>query len=156
MIDQNAGSDEIQRAPWSSFSLSDRVGLPLTSMIIVFDSNDVVFSQIAAGLDFDQLERNFSGVLQSVRRADWNIDRLVFIDELDEFIDGHTRRTSHDDPMLGSVMVLLQRELATGLYDDALDLMPLAIVDRLIRSPRPINLDMAFGNLGCDSAQLRH
>ena len=45
-------------------------------------------------------------------------------------------------------MMLLQRQPPAGLDDDALDLVALAIVDRLIGTPGPMHLDVLFGDLG--------
>src|SRR6266481_3490671 len=102
------------------------------ALVIVLDANDVVLAEIAAGLDFDQLQRNLAWIFHPMGRADRNIDRFVLMYGLDEFIDGHARRAAHHDPVLGAMVMLLQREPAARLHHDALDLMPLAHVDRLI------------------------
>src|SRR6185437_6344392 len=49
------------------------------STIVVLDSNDVVLTKIAPGLDLDQFERNFAGIFQPMRRADRNVDRFVLV-----------------------------------------------------------------------------
>src|SRR6267142_6398708 len=102
------------------------------ALVIVLDANDIVLAEIAAGLDFDQLQRNLARIFHPVSRADRNIDRFVLMYGLDEFIDGHARRATHHDPVLGAMVMLLQREPPARLHHDALDLMPLAHVDRLI------------------------
>ena len=44
----------------------------------------------------------------------------------------------HDDPVLGAVAVLLQRQNAARIDDDALDLEARAHIDRLVITPRPV------------------
>ena len=53
-------------------------------------------------------------------------------------------------------MVLLQRQPAARLHDDALDLVTIAIVDRLVTAPGPVHLDVILGDLGGDGLELRH
>ena len=93
------------------------------SLIIIFNPDDVVFTEIASGLDLNQLQEDLAGIFQPVDGTDRDIDRFVLVDDLDEFVDGHARRAAHHDPVLGAVMMLLQREPASRLHDDALDLV---------------------------------
>ena len=51
----------------------------------------------------------------------------------------HFRCGAHHDPVFGAMVVLLQRKLVPGLDDDALDLMAVAAVDRLIIAPGTID-----------------
>src|SRR5204863_519581 len=74
------------------------------ALIIVLDANDVVLAEIAAGLDFDQLQRNLAWIFHPMGRADRNIDRFVLMHGLDEFVDGHARRAAHHDPVLGAMV----------------------------------------------------
>ena len=53
------------------------------------------------------------------------------------------------------MVVLLQREPPARLDDDALDLMTVAIVDRLIGSPGPVHPDVILGHLRRHRLQLR-
>src|SRR5205814_9914787 len=95
----------------------------LTAPVVVLDADDVVLAEIAAGLDFDQFELDLAGILQPVHRADRDVDRFVLVHGLDQFIDGDLRGAAHHDPVLGPMMMLLQREPPARLDDDALDLM---------------------------------
>ena len=56
---------------------------PSTPSVDVFVADDVVLAQIAAGLHLDQHHRHLAGVLHPVHRAQRDIDRLVFADQLD-------------------------------------------------------------------------
>jgi hypothetical protein len=55
--------------------------------IIILDTDDVVLAEITAGLNLDQFQQNLAGIFQPVDRADRDIDRLVLVHGLDEFID---------------------------------------------------------------------
>ena len=54
---------------------------------------------------------------------------------------------AHHHPMLGAVVVLLQRQRAARLDHDALDLEALAAIDRLVIAPGPVTAAMV-GRLG--------
>src|SRR5712672_537240 len=100
--------------------------MPLTPPEIILDTDDIVVAEIAAGLDLDQLQQNLAGIFQSVDGADRDIDRLVLVHDLDQLVDGHARRAAYHDPVLGAVMMLLQREPASRLHHDTLDLVTVA------------------------------
>ena len=51
----------------------------------------------------------------------------------------------HDDPVLGAVVVHLQRQLRARLDHDALDLEALARVDAVVAAPRPVDLACGAG-----------
>ena len=53
------------------------------------------------------------------------------------------------------MVMLLQRKPLARLHDDALDLMALAVVDRLIGTPGPMHLEVLCGHLGRDRLHLR-
>src|SRR3954468_13008304 len=114
-------------------------------MIVVLNADDVVLAKVTSGLDLDQFQNNLAGIFQSVDSADRDVDRFVLVHGLDQFVDRHARRTPHHDPMLGAMVVFLQREPAAGFYDDALDLMTIAIVDGLIIPPWAMHLEMILG-----------
>src|ERR1700722_12863128 len=118
--------------------------------VIVLDPDDVVLTEIAAGLNLDQLQQYLAGFLQPMHGADRNIDRFVLVHRLDGFIHRDARRTSHHDPVLRAVMVFLQGESSARFHDDAFDLMALTHVDRLIGAPGTMHLEMLFGHLRGD------
>ena len=93
----------------------------LGAAIIVLDADDVVFAQIAAGLNLDQVKRYLAWIFQPVNGADRDIDRFVLVHGLDRLIHRHARGALHDDPVLRAVMMLLQRQPPAGLDDDTLD-----------------------------------
>jgi hypothetical protein len=65
-----------------------------------------------------------------VHGADRDVDRLVLVHGLDGLVDRHPRGAADHDPVLGPVVVFLQRKPAARLHDDAFDLVAVAVVDR--------------------------
>ena len=49
-----------------------------TAAVGVFQAHDVVFAQVAAGLDFDHFQFHLAGVMQAVDLADGDVGGLVF------------------------------------------------------------------------------
>ena len=77
-------------------------------LIDILDTLDVVFAEIAAGLHFDQLERDLALVGHAVNAADRQIDRLVLMHFAHRIVDRDLGGAVHDDPVLGAVAVFLQ------------------------------------------------
>src|ERR1700722_14524456 len=88
----------------------------LRALIVVLDADDVVLAEVAAGLALDQFQHNLAGIFQPVDGADRNIDRFVLVQALDQFVDRYARSTPYHDPVLGPMMMFLQREPAPGLH----------------------------------------
>src|ERR1700710_101376 len=107
----------------------------LRALIVILDTDDVVLAEIAPGLNLDQFQQNLAGIFQPVDGADRDIDRFVLVYDLDRLVDRHPRGAPHHDPVLGAMVMFLQREPPARLDDDALDLVTIAIVDRLIGAP---------------------
>src|SRR5262252_7918410 len=103
--------------------------------VIVGNAYDVVFAEIGAGLNLDQLQRQLAGILQPVLGADRDVDGLVLAHEHALLAALHDRRAVHYDPVLGAMIVLLQAELAARLDGDALDLEAVAGIDRAVVPP---------------------
>src|SRR5436309_5651767 len=113
-----------------------RLETRLRALIVILDADDVILAEITSGLNLDQLQQNLAWIFQPVSGADRDVNRFVLVHGLDQFVDGHARRASHHDPVLGAMVMLLQRKPPPRLNDNALDLMTIAAVDRLIVSPR--------------------
>src|SRR5438067_12772409 len=104
--------------PTRNRSLLGRIGPPgqpggprpdSGALIVVFNPDDVVFPEIAAGLDLDQLQHDLAGVLHPVHRAHRDVDRLVLMHRLHGLVDGDPGSAADHDPVLGPMVVLLQR-----------------------------------------------
>src|SRR6267378_2006056 len=102
---------------------------PLSSSpaIIVIETNDVVLAKITARLHLDQLEIDLTRILQAMDGADRDIDGLVLVHRADLIAQRHHGCAAYHHPMLGTMMVLLQREAAAGFHHNPFHLVALAI-----------------------------
>jgi hypothetical protein len=78
------------------------------ALIDVFEPLDIVFAEIATGLDLNQLERDFPFVGHAVHASDRDVDRLVLVHGTDLITDCHLGRATHDNPVLGAMAMFLQ------------------------------------------------
>src|SRR5947208_1922492 len=112
---------------WSMIFSENRCPLfrdhALAAAVDVVESDDVVVAGSAADLHLDQLERNFAGIGEPMNAADRDIDRLVFVHDAHVAAERDLGRSLHHHPMLRPMEVLLQREHAARLHDDAFDLV---------------------------------
>src|SRR4029078_10423282 len=99
------------------------------------DPHDVILAEIAAGLHLDQFQRNPAAVGEPMNSADRDVDRLVLMYGFDVRSDRDLGGAAHHDPVLGTMVMLLQRERSPWLHDDALDLKSLTTVDRIVIAP---------------------
>ena len=79
------------------------------TIISVLNANDIVLAEIAARLNFNQLDVDFSRVGEAMNASDGKVNRLVFMNELVLSVDCHLGRAANHDPVLGAMMVFLQR-----------------------------------------------
>src|SRR6202034_2925004 len=98
-------------------------GAAITSFTVidVVDSDDVILAAIAYGLNLDQLRVDLAWIGEPVRRANRQVDRFVLVDERHFVIKRDLGGAAHDHPVLGAMVVLLQREAAAGAHDNALE-----------------------------------
>ena len=77
----------------------------LQTPVAVFQPDDVVFTKIGAGLDFDRFERDLARVFQRMNDADGDVRRLVFSQQ--KFLIGirDASRACDNDPVFGAVVV---------------------------------------------------
>src|ERR1700716_4356204 len=108
-------------------------------VIDVLHANDIVLAEIGAGLDLDEIERDFSRIFETVHAAQRNKNRLVLAQQNFLVIARHNCGSVDDHPMLGAMEVLLQRQLRTWIDGDALDLKAFAGMDRLVITPWPMH-----------------
>ena len=81
----------------------------LGSIVHILESNDVVLTEITAGLHFDHFERDAARIGQSVHRADRDEDRLVLVDQMSCLADRSLGGAAHHHPMLSAMEMALQR-----------------------------------------------
>ena len=109
------------------------------SPVNIFVPFDVVFAEITTGLDFDQIKRNFAGIDQAVNTQRRQIDGFVFMKNEGGVVLGHFGNPVDHDPVLRPVMMPLQREERACVDGNPLDLETVAVMDRLIESPGPVD-----------------
>src|SRR5262249_39108824 len=125
-------------SPHSNCYGAYRLAVASAALVVVLEAHNVVFAEIAAALHLDQLERDPPRIGEAMHGADRDVDGFVLVHSANLLADRHLGGAAHHDPMLGAVHVLLQRQLAARIHDDALDLEALARVDRLVVPPWPI------------------
>ena len=108
-------------------------GAAITSFTVIniVDSDDIILAEIASGLNLDQLDVDLAWIGEPVRRADRQVDRFVFVNERHLVVKRDLGGAAHDHPVLGAVVVLLQREAPARAHDNAFDLVARALVDAL-------------------------
>src|SRR5579885_2876548 len=113
--------------------------------VAVLEADDVVLAEIRARLHLDQHQRDASRVLDLVDAAERQVGALILADEKLPVVPRHQRAAVDDDPVLGAMEMLLQAELGAGVDDDALDLEPAALGQRLVIAPRPAHAVVRLG-----------
>src|ERR1043166_7577477 len=119
----------------------------LVALVNIVQPDDVVLAEVASGLDLDQFEGNLAGIGEAVSRADRDIRRLVLMEYFFDPANRPFRGSTYHDPVLGAVMMLLQRQDAAGSNDQPLDLEALAGIDGFVVPPWAIDAAMV-GRLG--------
>ena len=79
----------------------------LAASVVVVDANDVVFFEIRATLNFDELEWNAARIVNPVCFAKGNIDGFVLAAQMFFAFQSDFGGAADDDPMLGAVIVNL-------------------------------------------------
>src|SRR5262249_62034037 len=120
-------------SPSVSFVADLRGQLP--AAIAAAQPHDVVLAEVASHLHLDQFERNLAGIGKPMNAPDGDIARLVFVHGARVIADRDLSGPLHDDPMFRAVKVLLQRERAAGLHDNALHTVTGGNVHVLVISP---------------------
>ena len=113
--------------------------------IIVFETGDVVFFEIAAGANLDNFQWNLPRIGQAMRYPDGNVGGGVFPQDEFFFSPLDQRRAFDYDPVLGPVVVLLAADARFRPYDQAFDLKTLGGHNAVDRAPGPINLAVPLG-----------
>jgi len=77
-----------------------------------------------------------------VDTAYWNIDRLIFSQQLRFIVNSDIGCPGNHDPMLRSMVMHLYGQLLTWLHSDALYLVSVTIVDGVVLTPRAVNFSV--------------
>jgi hypothetical protein len=120
---------------------------------IIGQAGDVVFAQIAAQLDFDDLYGLVGAIGQAMDLPGGNVAMLAHLQcdllqaavRLPESDDGCA---AHDDPMLSTSGVFLQTDLLARMHANAFDFQAGRFVDGLIPAPRALGVFDGLGAVG--------
>src|ERR1700730_17815589 len=99
------------------------------SAVVILNPHDIVLAEIAAGLDLDQLQVDLAGILEAMLRSDRDVDRFVLVNDLRLLPDHDAGRAADNNPVLGTMVMQLQREPSRRLHDDALDLEAVTLIE---------------------------
>src|SRR5215831_5093010 len=113
--------------------------LLLPASVDVVEAHDVVLAEIATDLHLDQFERDLAGIGEPMNAADRDIDGFVFVHAAHVIAERDLGRSLDHDPMLGAMEVLLQRELASRLHDDAFHSVARGNIHILVIAPWAID-----------------
>src|SRR5207253_10001619 len=86
----------------------------------IVDAHDVVLAQVAAGLDLDDFQRELSRVFQAMQHAERNEGGLVLAEQELLLAARDQRRAADHHPVLGAVVMQLQRQARARRDHDAL------------------------------------
>src|SRR3954453_8170576 len=106
--------------------------------VAVLEADDVVLVQLVADLHLDQDEHLVARVLDPVAGTQRQVDRLGAADLQHLVAAGHPPPAADHDPVLGAVVVELEREDRPRLDGDPLDREALARVEDLPATPGPL------------------
>ena len=118
--------------------------------VVVGKADDVVLTEISAGLDFNDDQRQGAGVLQPVLGSRRNIGGLIFNVDANGFTVGDLGCTADDHPVLGTVVMQLEGQALTWIDRDTLHLEAFTHVQAFIAAPRTEypRVQTAFGTAG--------
>jgi hypothetical protein len=116
-------------------------------VIGVLEPNDVVLAKITSALDLDELDRCVAGVLEAVNGAEGDVDVLIRTKDANHVAHGHLCSPVDHHPMLRTMAMFLQRQLAIRMNDDALHLPFVAAIGDLVPAPRPMDARVAVFTL---------
>src|SRR5690349_10742119 len=84
--------------------------------ITIFEAHDVILTQVGARLHFNDVQRNLARVFDAVLGAQGNVGGLIFLQQESLLPSRNPRCARHHYPMLGTVMMELQRHARTRLH----------------------------------------
>lgn len=112
------------------------------AVVDILVANDVVLIEITARLNLDKQRWNLPRVFEPVSGTDRNVGRLVLGEQKLLFTDCYPGCSRHDDPMLGAMVMTLERELLARLHHQAFHLKTIASLQTFEPAPGPVNAPM--------------
>src|SRR6476659_5761468 len=118
--------------------------------VIIFKTDDVVFSEIRTILNFDDVQGVLTRILQPVLCLDRNGRALPDLQVKDFLTSGHPGGAGDHNPMFAALVVELQGQAAAGVDRDPLHLVARPLFENLVGAPGPMHgqmLQMLWGPL---------
>ncbi len=112
--------------------------------VVVLIAHDVVFPQVGAALYLNQLYGDFAAVGEAVFAAQGDVGALVFANQFLDAVFFHHGCPSHHNPVLGAVVVHLQRQAGAGIHHDLLHLPALPFGDAVVGAPGAVDPAVGF------------
>ena len=111
----------------------------MTASVIVIKKHNAVFAQVAARRDLDDLIQNRTGVSKPVHFNQCYVSGLIFNQRNRLFSASYFSRTVDHNPLLCSILVLLQIQTVFGLDMNAFDLKTAPLVNAVIPNPLTVH-----------------
>lgn len=114
-------------------------GCGAVAAVGVIEANYVVFAQVGARLDFDDVQGQLSGVFELVAVAEGDVRGLIFGEQGLGAVNGDFGRAADNHPVFCAVVVHLQREFLARVDHQVLDLEAFAAVHAFVPAPRAVH-----------------
>ena len=111
----------------------------LLAAVHILKTHNIVFTQIRAALNFNNLQRHLPWIGQAVGLSKRDIGALVFCQQHHLISIGNFSGAAHHHPMLRSVVVHLQGQGGAGFDLNAFDLVSLTRINSLVPPPGPVH-----------------
>src|SRR5579863_6888130 len=124
--------------------------------VTVLEAHDVVLAQVRPRLHLDDLEHYGARILYTVLHADRDIGRLILLEQEHLLAARDACGARHHHPVLGTVMVQLQRQRRARLDLEALHLKARTRLETVVAPPGPEHLAMERVLIAAALLELRH
>ena len=110
----------------------------------ILEPDNIILTQITPRLDLDQLQGDGARIFQAVGDTDGDVGGLVLGEHEFLVTAGDFCGPLHHHPVLGAVVVHLQRQGGIGVHGDPLYLESVACVDGFVATPGAIDPAVVF------------
>jgi hypothetical protein len=105
---------------------------------VVFETLNVVFTEIIAALHLDEDQILVGGILHSMGRADRDVDRFAGANRDLSTIERNLGSSLYDHPVFGALRVFLVAESLSRQHFDSLDLERASFFQDRVGTPGPL------------------
>lgn len=123
---------------------------------MVFKAHNIILSQVRSALHLNDFQRRTARIDKTMLGAKRDICGLIFTQHNRGFSNGDLAHAFHYDPMLGAMVMQLQRKRRTGVDHNPLHLEPLTQRKRFIPTPGTKHANMRVFFRALAGCQPRH